>query len=246
MSTSSFEKAPSVVAKPRMINSPETNAAIDGIKQGIAERGYVGVVEFKFLAEEQKLDEGELLLKLEEEGITFTKTSAIDSKLPTEVLVDMRYMAAAMMLIYSDRTFAKNHSVLKYLKMLFKISEWDAAFPLANVNPLLEDMYSDLGHNFTVMAVAEKADLSNEDESVIHKRAERYKHPMRELVKSDAELTAVYQLALRVMHIVNGRIINGRPGQRGDLTHRTFNEPKAYNVFWTTAQKILDLHFVKK
>lgn len=245
MSTSSFENN-DVIVKPIMSNTPEVNAVIDEIKQQIEEHGYFGATEYISLVGRNNINGPNFLLKLEEEGITFVKTSAVDSKVPAEVLIDMRHMAAAMLLIYSERFFANNHSVLKYLKMLFKISEWDAAFPLANLNPLLEDMYGDLGHNFSVMAVAENANLSNEDESIILNKAKRYANPMRELVKSDAELTAVYQLALRTMRVVNGATINNRPAQRGDVLHRTFNQPKAYNTFWTAAQKVLDLHFVKK
>lgn len=229
----------------KSISAAEAVPVVDKIKQIIAQDGWFGIGEFKKLIEEYEFEPNSLLVRLQEEGIAFVNTSAASPNFTQEVLVDVRYMAAAMLLIYSDRNFAKKHSVLKYLEALYSTSDWEGAFATLKCNPLLSEMYADMGHNFTVMAIAENADLSNQDETYIIERARRNANPMRELVKSDAELTAVFQLALRTMDVVNGIKINGRPGERSDVPFRRFDKPRAYNMFWTAAQKVLDQHFKK-
>jgi hypothetical protein len=222
-------------------------AAVKKVHATIAEDGFFSVDEFKeLIASDPILIAEELLEELQQQGVTFIKTSAVNKEYVQEVLIDVRYMAAAMLLIYSDKGYALKHSVLKYLKKLFAISEWKAAFPMIILPGLLDDMYEQLGHFFTDQTLAEAASLTNEDETVIVSRALRYSNPMRELVKSDAELTAVYELAMRVMDVANGTTINGRRANRGDVNFRHFQKPKAYNLFWTAAQKILDRHSKKK
>lgn len=220
--------------------NPVLIEAIDRVKKTIAEDGYFSIKEFIALVTETKLNDGWLLNELSNEGVVFIKTGAVSDETYQEVLVDIRYMAAAMLLIYSDKDFALKHSVLKYLRTLFGIAEWKAAFPMMILPGLLQDMYEQYGHNFSDMALADNANLSGEDENVIIARAERYSHPMRELVKSDSELTIAFLLAQRTFQVANGRSQNGRKYERGDVQYRRFDKPQAYNFFWKAAQKILD------
>lgn len=238
----STTKQPQVVVKPFMRLDPDAIAAINKIKDTIAEYGFFSVEEFKELIEETGFAPMDLLFALQTEGILHVNTTGINKDLAQEVLVDVRPMAAAMLLIYSDKTFAKTNSVYKYLEMLFKIGEWKSAFPPIILHPLLRDTYEAYGHHFTDMVVAETADLSSENESIILSRAQRFVNPMRELMKSDTELTAVYELTIRTMDVLNGTMVNGAKAVRSSVQHRVFQKPKAYGVFWTAAQKVLDNH----
>jgi hypothetical protein len=229
---------------PRKISrlDPELAATVNAIKTTIATEGYYGINEFKQMVQLTGYSPEGLLMYLEEEGITHVLTTAVNKDVTQEVLVDVRQMAAAMLLIYSDKSYAKNNSVFKYLKTLFGIGGWESAFELMLLDPLLHEMYEQHGHNFTYMKIAENANLFNEEDSAIVNRAERFVNPMRELVKSDAELTAVYHLAKRVMDVVNGVSINGHYGTRKDVQYRNFKDPVAYPKFWVAAQTILDMH----
>lgn len=239
MSTN-FPQEPTVRVVERHRINPVLAEAIDRVKKTIAEDGYFSIKEFIALVKETKLDDGWLLNELSNEGVVFIKTGAVSDETYQEVLVDIRYMAAAMLLIYSDKDFALKHSVLKYLRTLFGIAEWKAAFPLMILPGLLNDMYEQYGHNFSDMKLADNANLSNEDENVIIARAERYSHPMRELVKSDSELTAAFLLAQRTFQVANGIMQNGRKFERSDVPRRGFDKPQGYEFFWKAAQKILD------
>lgn len=222
--------------------NPAIHQAIDEVKKVIAEDGFYGVPEFKDLAAKYQFTEETLLGAMFEEGIWPVKTAAVNNELPQEVLIDIRLMAAAMLLAYSDKSFGLRNSIYKYVELTFKISEWRGAFPVIALTGLLKDIYGIHGHNFTDQAIAEAADLSHENEQTILDRATRYSNPLRELVKSDVELTAVYQLAMRTMDVANGTTINGMKADRSHVQFRRFDKPIAYNTFWTAAQKVIDRH----
>lgn len=225
--------------------SPALNEVIDKIKTTISEDGFYSVAEFKDIVQTTGLDAEELLMYLQHEGILYVKTLAANQELEQEVLIDIRPMAAAMLLAYSERGFALKNSVLKFVEKLYQLANWEGAYNVLYMQPLLQDMYEQYGHNFTVMDVAEAADLSNEDERLITERAQRHVSIMAELMKSDAELNAVYLLTRRTMDIVNGAIINSHKASRKDLQYRNFTKPVAYNRFWTLAQNIIDRHYKK-
>lgn len=234
---------PNVIVKPFSRLDPTAKALITNIKNRINEESFMTAAEFKQHMEPTPFLPENILTHLEEEGITYITTAIAENDGRTqEVLVDIRQMAAAMLLIYSDTNFAKKNSVLKYLRALFIGAGWQSAFQLMLNDPLLDDMYAQHGHNFTWMKIAESADLSGEDVQLIEKRAARFMNPLRELIKSDAELTAVFQLCKRVMDVTNDVMINGHLATRKDVEFRHFSNPIAYNGFWVAAQKVLDQH----
>lgn len=226
----------------RLRLTQEAQEAINKVKATIAEDGFFSIPEFKELMEQYQFSDDGLLGALWEEGIWPVKTFAVNKELEQEVLVDIRFMAAAMLLAYSDKSFGLRNSIYKYVELIFKISEWRGAFPTIALTGLLKDIYSTHGHNFTDQSVAEVADLSHENEQTILDRATRFSNPLRELVKSDTEMTAVFQLAMRTMDVANGTIINGATANRSHVQFRRFDKPLAYNVFWTSAQKVIDRH----
>jgi hypothetical protein len=231
-------------AKTSLVN-PAINDVIDSIKTTITEDGFYSVAEFKELVQTTGINAEELLMYLQHEGILYVKTIAANQELEQEVLIDIRPLAAAMLLAYSERGFALKNSVYKFVEKLYQLGNWEWAYTILYMQPLLKDMYEQYGHNFTVSEVAEAADLSNEDERLIGERAKRHISIMSELMKSDAELTAVYQLARRTIDIVNGHVINDHKASRKDLQYRNFTKPVAYNRFWTLAQDIIDRHYKK-
>lgn len=235
-----LESGVRVVERTRI--NPAMHTAILEVKTVIAEDGFYSVSEFQNLAQKYKFTEETLLGALWEEGIWPVKTFAVNKEMEQEVLIDIRLMAAAMLMAYSDKSFGLRNSIYKFLELSFKISEWKGAFPVIVLTGLLKDIYSTHGHNFTDMAIAEAADLSHENEQTILDRATRISNPLRELVKSDTELTAVFQLALRTMDVANGTTINGQTANRSHVQFRRFDKPLAYNVFWTSAQKVIDRH----
>jgi hypothetical protein len=233
---------PSVRAVLRTRLNPAIHQAIDEVKATITEDGFFGVPEFKEVAAKHQFSEETLLGALWEEGIWPVKTLAANKDLEQEVLVDMRFMAAVMLLAYSDKNFGLRHSVFKFVETIYKISEWRGAFPVIILHGLMKDMYGTHGHNFTDQSIAEEANLTHEDEKVILERARRHTQILRELVKSDAELTAVFQLAMRTMDVANATTINGHTATRADVQFRRFEKPLAYNAFWTAAMKVVDRH----
>lgn len=221
--------------------NPVVEMAMTEIKEVITEDGYASVADYKRLVEKYQLPDEILLPAMQHSGLGFVKTTAITDR-PVEVIVDLRYMAAAMLLVYSNDTWALKHSVLRYLEALHTVGTWRAAFPVMHHKGLLEDIYGAYGHHFTDMEMADNADLSLDDAADIHRMAERNVHAITELAKSDAELTEVFHLCLRAMDIVNA--LNTQKQPQGyivaSIERRHFDNPKAYNHFWRLASdKIL-------
>ncbi|BAW19179.1 hypothetical protein [Ralstonia phage RP31] len=219
--------------------NPIIDQAMAEIKEVIAEDGYASVADYQRLVEKFKLPDEILLPAMQHSGLGFVKTSAIINHPTMEVIVDLRYIAAAMMLVYSDDEWALSHSVLRYLEALHTAGSWRAAFPVMYHKGLLEDIYATYGHHFTDMEMADNAKLAVDDTVEVHAMAERHVHALNELAKSDAELTEVFHLCLRVMDIVNTTKL-GKLNHSLSIFHRRFENVKAYKHFWRLAvNKIL-------
>lgn len=213
---------------------PAYKEAFAELKKLIHDDGFCSGIEFKECATKHQISEDLLLQIMRQEGYGFVKSDSVSEMTTLEVLVDLRFLAAAMLLIYSDHEFASSNSVLKCAKIMHLVSTSEAAFPITCLGGLLSEIYTSYGHHFSFMAVAEKADLSTEDESKIIAFAERHKSAMDELAKHDTELTAVFHLCLAVMHLVNN-------GKADEKLLRTFHdEASAYNHFWKAACKVRD------
>lgn len=229
--------------------SPELGLAINEIKVTVKEDGFYSIREYLDLVEERKLSDELLLPALQEAGFGFVKTFAVNKETEQEVIVDLRYVAAAMLLIYADNNFAKNNSVFKYVRLLHAVSTWAAAFPMVALTGLLADIYGSYGHHFSISKMADVADLTNEDEKEIEKFAVRNSHPMHNLSQHDEELTQVFHLCLRTMDAVNNNVdvhANNEDYSPGAVcgyeVYRNMKNPKAYNHFKRAAVKILDKH----
>lgn len=220
--------------------NPIVEQAVLEIKEMLEEDGYATAGDYLLLVNKYQLPDEILLPAFQQSGLGFVKTSAINGQLEQEVIVDLRVIAAAMLLVYSDDEFALKHSVLDYLKALHSVGTWYAAFPLAHHKGLLEDIYGTYGHHFSDMRMADAAELALNNEAKINRMAERHVHAITELTKSDAELTEVYHLCLRTMDIVNNATDGVRTNKYDGIQHRKFENVKAYNHFWRLAvNKIL-------
>lgn len=214
---------------------PAYDAAFNDIKKTVREDGFCSIKEYLNFVNKHNACDEVLIPALQNAGYGFIKTNSLPDAPEQEVIVDLRYMAAAMLLIYSDNQFAMFNSVLKCLKVMHLIGGWDAAWPITQLGGLLSETYSTYGHNFTDMLLANNADLSKEDEKAIKLFALRQKSAMVELAKNETELTAVFRLCMVVMTIVNG-------DQRDAKLYRTHDQKAqdAYNYFWKAACKIRD------
>lgn len=226
----------------------EVAQAMDEIKESIRQDGFYSISEYKALTEKYgNVDEA--LEMLVESGFTVIKTNSVNPEVSQEVIVDVRYIAAAMLLIYADPVYAKQNSVLTYLQHLHQIGTWTAARPMVLLPSLLGDIYRNCGHFFTISDIAENADLSQEDAEFIVKMASRHRHAMYELSKSDSELTRVFEMCVRVMAVVNENVVISTGMQRkkpgsvyvSDVCD-VMSNTKAYGHFRRFAIKILDKH----
>lgn len=232
---------PQIITKPRFSIDPKVEVTIDAIKQLVIAHGCVTIPEYLEMRIRNEVTDEQLLPLLQEAGYGFVKTSAVNAGLEQEVIMDLRYMAAAMLLIYSDPKFALSHSVLECLKTFYNYGSWEGAMCVTDT--LLADAYSAYGHHFSYMAMADNADLSEEAtrghsepgsiQSGHSGMFTRNLPALNELVKNEVELTAVFRLCFDTMYNVNS-------GQAGKL-YRTFHgESKAYNYFWRMACKLRD------
>ena len=232
---------PQVTVKPHFSIDPKVETAIGEIKVLVTGYGCVTIPDYMEVRDRNEVTDEQLLPLLQEAGYGFVKTAAMNAELEQEVIMDLRYMAAAMLLIYSDPKFALSHSVLECLKTFYNYGSWEGAICVTDT--LLADAYSAYGHHFSYMAMADNADLSEESMrgyaepgSIQHGHSgmiARNLPALNELVKNEVELTAVFRLCFDVMNNVNS-------GQAGKL-YRTFRaESKAYNYFWRMACKLRD------
>ena len=232
---------PQVTVKPHFSIDPKVETAIGEIKVLVTGYGCVTIPDYMEVRDRNEVTDEQLLPLLQEAGYGFVKTAAMNAELEQEVIMDLRYMAAAMLLIYSDPKFALSHSVLECLKTFYNYGSWEGAICVTDT--LLADAYSAYGHHFSYMAMADNADLSEESMrgyaepgSIQHGHSDmiaRNLPALNELVKNEVELTAVFRLCFDVMNNVNS-------GQAGKL-YRTFrDESKAYNYFWRMACKLRD------
>lgn len=238
---SNLTPQPQVTIKPHFSTDPKIEVAIDEIKVLVTGYGCVTIPDYMEVRDRNEVTDEQLLPLLQEAGYGFVKTTAVNSGLEQEVIVDLRYMAAAMLLIYSDPKFALSHSVLECIKTFYNYGSWGGAPCVSNT--LLEDTYSAYGHHFSYMAIADNADLSDEVQreqaragstQMGHSEMIARNLPaLNELIKNEVELTAVFRLCFDTMYNVNS-------GQAGKL-YRTFHgESKAYNYFWRMACKLRD------
>lgn len=238
----SLTPQPQVTIKPHFSTDPKIEVAIDEIKVLVTGYGCVTIPDYMEVRDRNEVTDEQLLPLLQEAGYGFVKTSAVNAGLEQEVIMDLRYMAAAMLLIYSDPKFALSHSVLECLKTFYNYGSWPGG--VCVYDELVADAYAAYGHHFSYMAMADAADLSDEAHATYadpdsHHRGHsnivaRNIPALNELVKDEAELTAVFRLCVDVMHIVNNGLATGK-------MFRTYHgDSKAYNYFWRMACKLRD------
>lgn len=246
--------SPSVVVKPISRTNPIVEKALDEIKAIVKEDGFADVNEYRGIAEAYKLPDEILLPGLQQKGYGFVKSQVYATQPEQEVIVDLRYMAAMMLLIYSDDQFAFHNSVLDYLKASHTVATWKAAFPIAHSLRLLEDTYSQYGHHFTDMEMANAADLVHGSLNHINRMAERHMHALHELSTHELALTNVYHLALQTFRALNDP--ERKPGDNTSVVHRIVYQKRekpaphdavwghngGYPHFWRLAMKILDVN----
>ena len=241
MKSNTISPQPQVTVKLIGAPDPKIEAFMTDFKEIVIVDGCMTIPEYLELRDRHEMTDEQLLPLLQEAGYGFVKTAAVNAELEQQVIVDLRYMAAAMLLIYSDPKFALTHSVLECIKTFYNYGSWGGAPCVSNT--LLEDTYSAYGHHFSYMAMADNADLSDE----VQREQARAGSPqmghsemiarnlpaLNELIKNEVELTAVFRLCFDTMYNVNS-------GQAGKL-YRTFHgESKAYNYFWRMACKLRD------
>ncbi len=233
---------PQVIVKPIQTVDPAVIAALDPLKQLVETNGYASIPEYLEWRECHELTDELILPMLQEMGYGFVKSAGVNPDLEQEVIVDLRYMAATMLLIYSDPKFALRHSVLECIKTFYSYGNWKGA--VCVYDQLLEEIYGAYGHHFSYMAMADNADLSDEahdaysDRDVVQRNhsnlVARNISALNELTKDEEVLTAVFRLCIDVMHIVN-------TGQAAGKMYRTYRgESKVYNYFWRMACKLRD------
>lgn len=233
---------PQVIVKPIQTVDPAVITALDSLKQIIETNGYASIPEYLEWRAHHELTDELILPMLQEMGYGFVKSAGVNPELEQEVIVDLRYMAATMLLIYSDPKFALRHSVLECVKTFYSYGNWKGAACV--YDQLLEEVYSAYGHHFSYMAMADNADLSDEahdaysDPGIIRRNhfnlVARNISALNELTKDEEVMTAVFRLCLDVMQIVN-------TGQAAGKMYRTYQgESKVYSYFWRMACKLRD------
>lgn len=218
--------------------NPAIDLAVEEIKKITTEDGWASVSDYIKVKETHKLSNEILMTALQEAGFGFVSTKSVtNNEKVIDVIVDLRIMAAAMLLVYSDDEWTLHHSVLRYLNALHTVGSWRAAFPVAHHSGLLDDVYGTYGYYFTDMAMADAAVLAVDDAPDIYRMAERHVHAISELSKSDKELTEVFHLCVRVFNVLNNAPDDKPIPQllQSDIYHRSFENGKAYEHFWRIA-----------
>lgn len=237
-----------VSVSPIKRTNPIVEQALGEIMAIIKEDGFADATEFMTVAHKYQMSENILIPGLQQKGVTFVRTEPYATQPVQEVLVDLRYIAAAMLLVYSDNEFALNNSVLDYLRACHTVATWPAAFPVAHHPHLLEDTYGMWGHLFTDMAMANTANIAQGRLTAINAMAERHSHALHELSKSDAELTEVFHLALQTFDLLNNQPVV-KPGKL-ELTQKSrlqLGSNCAYRHFWRVATtKVLSPYRAKR
>lgn len=215
------------------------NQALADVKQTIADDGFMSIGEYITCRDKYQLDDDALLPEIQQAGYGFVKTAAVNPDLPQEVIVDLRFLAACMLLVYSDPTYALHFKVLKVVELLHRAVYSETNFAVAVLGDLLKDTYTEYGHVFTVMSMANRAEIgeeSQESDEFMIELAERHHDALQQLQKHDAELTAVYHLCVNTMFLVNNEQIDAKLAN----TFRGAGSPKAYRYFWKAALRITD------
>jgi hypothetical protein len=238
----SHSPQPQVIVKQKQGNSEALTKAMEVMKQTIDEQGFFDIPSYLCWRDKHCLTDEQVLPYLLETGYGFVKTSVVNADVPQQVIVDLRYIAAAMLLIYSDTKFALRHSVLECVKTIYHRGNWSGAVGMSDI--LISDIYSTYGHHFTDMVIADAADLSEEaykaysNPVTMHAGhaaiVARNLPALNTLTQSEEELTAVFRLCVDVMHIVN--ISN----TAGKMCRTYRDDGKAYDYFWRMACKIRD------
>lgn len=216
--------------------SREFKVILDSIKDTIAGIGICTIGQFKDLIGEA--DPTLMLAALHEEGIMYVKTEG-----QVEVLGDVRLMAVAMLVAYSHPKYAKTNKVLDYLKFVQKIQGKSDPLKQHILNELCPYMYSQLGHNFTIGKVAERAVIDLEDSvgSALY-LYERSVAALTVLAADDVELSAVYRMAKKAFDIANG-------WSKGDVygMHRKDAGPDStFNHYHRLAAMMINKHKPRK
>lgn len=230
--------------------SRRTNPIIEQLVQEIGEivteNGYADGSDYELVIKKYKIADEIVLPALEQNGFGFVRTKSIQYHPEIEVIVDLKMMAAAMLLIYSDDTYALQNPVLKFLEAVHTAGTWRAAFPLSYHKGLLEDVYTAYGHNFTDQVMAEAAIIdpakADEQEQLAQKQALRHVHALVELAKRPKELLAVFGLSISTFDALNAAAFRSAPGTE-DIYHRHMENPGAYEHFFRlSVNKILTPH----
>lgn len=220
--------------------NPIIDVAIGEIKKSIADEGFMVVSEYLECRDSFSLTDEILLPELQRAGYGFVKTTAANPDLPQEVIVDLRFIAASMLVIYSDPKYALHQSVLKTVHLLHRVAGSNETVLVSALNPLIQDTYEAYGHHFSYMSMADAAVIEEnqtEEEILIpYSFADRHKPALSELLKNEEELTAVYHLCVNTMLLVN----NGQSDVKLPRTYRNNQPAKAYEYFWKSALKIMD------
>lgn len=215
--------------------------AVDKVIETIREDGYCNIPQFKHLVEGADVSPEKAISYLMNLGYGVVKTSAFDGNTPQEVMVDYRMMAAAMLLIYADGDYAKSNPVLDFVKGCYTYGTWHAAFPVTRNIRLLEDMYAQEGHLYSVSEVADNAVLRvPTDEDYIYNRVNRHSYALHELARNDRELNAVWELAITTFEAVND--FDDVGAQQHVLMKRIYKSKgsKAYKHFYRHAVSLFD------
>lgn len=232
-----FNNVPQVTVAPIKRTDPNVADVVDSVTKTVSNFGYCTAEEFQYFIDENKIAAEPVLEVLRETGFAFLKTVVDDPQNPREIVVDLRPLAASMLLIYSDPQYALRHNVLRYVKLIYLNAAWNGGRETWGHHTLLDDMYSSFGHFFTNMKMAEVADLSEASEHVAVAQAKRHVHAINELVKDEEELTAVYLLTIHLTSALNlGHTFDAVRHHRFSSTH----EMKAYPRFWRVANNIIN------
>lgn len=220
---------------------PAFITSINKVIHTIREDGYCNIPQFKDFVEGSDISPEAALNYLYNLGYSHVKTSALDDHTPQEALVDYRPMVAAMLLAYTDGDYATKHPVLDFVKGSYTYATWPAAFPVALRIKLLEDMYAQEGHFFSVSAVADNAILVEpKDEDYIYQRVVRHSHALYELTKSESELTAVWHLGIELFRVANNSNFPLNVHKYWSVKVPILKGSKAYNHFYRLANDLLD------
>lgn len=212
------------------------NEKIALLKQLISEDGFVFTSDYVEWRDRYGFTDEVILPMLQDAGYGFINTAVVSPLPEREVIVDLRYMAAVMLLIYSYPEPELDHGVLECVKSFYRRGSWKGAGWIDD--KLIEDTYAAYSHHFTCAATVHIADLSEKGCSDTSSRLHtdivaRNISALNELVKDDEELTAVFQLCVGVMYIVN-------TSQCGRMRSPYKGNGNAYSYFWRAACKIRD------